>query len=221
MITLLLQGAGYATSAALLPGGFQTFAISNALRLGWRKTLILCITPIIVDAPLIVFFVFIAGSLPGWFLSVLQLVGGVFLLWIARGAWLDWRRGGTIGDGLDAVQADAVEADAVGGAPTAPTTRWQLLRQGVLLNYLGPGPYLFWSTVNGPILATALKVSVAHGLAFLVGFYGTFLTIMAVIIIAFDRMGKLDARVTRWVLLVTIVLLVVFGLLLIRQGLFG
>jgi threonine/homoserine/homoserine lactone efflux protein len=211
MITLLLQGAGYATSAALLPGGFQTFTISNALRLGWHKTLILCITPIIVDAPLIVFFVFIAGSLPSWFLSALQLAGGVFLLWIARGAWLDWRHGATIGDGADEVKV----------APTAPSTRWQLLRQGVLLNYLGPGPYLFWSTVNGPILANALKVSVAHGLAFLIGFYGTFFAIMAVIILAFDRMGKLDARVTRWILLGTILLLVVFALLLIRQGLFG
>jgi hypothetical protein len=53
----------------------------------------------------------------------------------------------------------------------------------------------------------------------LIAFYGTFLLILAVTVFIFDHLRHLDERVTRAVLLLTIVILVWFGVTLVVQGL--
>jgi len=126
-------------------------------------------------------------------------------LWVARGAWLQFRAGVRI----QATNTDDVQVSR------------SILARGVLMNILSPGPYIFWSTVNGPLLVKGLQQSVWHGLAFLLAFYGTFLGLLALIISLFDRVRVLDPRVTRAVLLLTIVLLVWFGVSLLVEGIRG
>ena len=79
------------------------------------------------------------------------------------------------------------------------------------MNVFSPGPYLFWSTVTGPLLLEALDISLWWGLAMLVGFYGTFLGGMAILVILFNRLGTIGADVTRYILVITIGLLTWFA----------
>jgi uncharacterized membrane protein (DUF485 family) len=70
----------------------------------------------------------------------------------------------------------------------------------------------------GPLLVEALRVSAWHGLALVLSFYVTFITLLALTVLLFDRARRLNPRVTRALIGATAILLLVFGLLLIRQG---
>ena len=207
MFELILRGIGIGFSGATLPGPFQTYTINNSLALGWRKSIILILVPVLTDIPLIVLVVILRGSIPDFIIRVLQFAGGVILLWIAWGAWKEWRK--------VAKRTSAVNL------PAADVPRLQILQRGVMIGLLSPGPYLFWGTINGPILIKALQNSVWHGTAFLLGFYGTFGFLIALSVLISDRLGHISPRITRGLILMTIIILLVFSSSLIFQGLSG
>ena len=203
MLALITRGATLGLTAGVLPGPLQSYLIQTTLTQGWRQALPLVLSPLIADLPLILFTVFVLAQFPPEFIRVVQVVGGLFVLWLARAAWLTYRAGGAIG---------------AGGEASAMTTR-QLLVRAVLVNLLSPGPYIFWATVNGPLLVQGLRESVLHGAAFLLAFYGTFMGLLVILILVFNRVRSLSPRLTRALLLVIALMLLVFGLTLIAQGL--
>jgi threonine/homoserine/homoserine lactone efflux protein len=202
MLSLITQGITLGVTAGVLPGPLQTFIIQTTLTQGWRKSIIMIFSPLIADLPVIILTTFVLAQIPPDFIRLIQIVGGLFVLWLARGAWLSFRAGAQLG--------------GEGDAPTLSSR--QLLARTVLVNLLSPGPYIFWATVNGPLLVQGLRESILHGVAFLLAFYGSFLAVLSAYVVVFSRIGKLDARVTRALLLIIMVLLLVFGLSLIGQG---
>lgn len=204
VITFFINGLLLATAAGIQPGPFQTYIINTAFTVGWRRGLPVIFAPLIVDGPIILTVVFLFGALPEAFIHGIRVAGGLLLLWIAWGSLTAFRAG--------------TAADA---ALTAPASKRGLLGKAVAMNLLSPGPYLFWSTVNGPLLVDALALSPLHGLAFLLGFYGTFLLLLLLTLILFDRLGRLDPRLTRGALLITAVIMALFGIGLLVQGVSG
>ncbi|RMG74586.1 MAG: hypothetical protein D6711_08415, partial [Chloroflexi bacterium] len=81
-----------------------------------------------------------------------------------------------------------------------------------------PNPYIFWSSVTGPILREALDTSVWHGVGFLATFYGVFLSIMVIYVMMFDRLRHVDPRMTRMLLLISLFVLAGLGIHLIFWG---
>jgi threonine/homoserine/homoserine lactone efflux protein len=203
METFIIRGVSLGFSAGVLPGPFQAYIINATLMLGWRKSIVIILSPLITDIPIATLIVVILGQLPVGFIQVLRIVGGLFLLWLAYSTWKQYRVGVTLGETVD-------------GSSTASQ---RALLRGVMMNFVSPGPYLFWSTVNGPLLIEALEQSVWNGIVVLIAFYGTFLLILALTVFIFDRLRRLDERVTRAILFLTIVILVWFGVTLIVQGL--
>jgi threonine/homoserine/homoserine lactone efflux protein len=204
MLPFILDGIRLGFAAGTLPGPFQSYIINTTVMQGWRKSFFVIFSPLIVDIPIILLVVFILGQVPLVVIRIIQAAGGLFLLWIAWGAWGRFRAGA------------ALEADT----SAAPPNR-QIMRRGMLMNALSPGPYIFWSTVTGPLLIQALEQSAFHAVAFLASFYGTFLTMLALLVLIFDRARRLDKRVTQGILLVTIALLVWFGASLLVQAVQG
>jgi threonine/homoserine/homoserine lactone efflux protein len=92
------------------------------------------------------------------------------------------------------------------------------LAQGAVMGWVSPGPYIFWATINGPLLIQGLNESAVMGVAFLLAFYGTFIGILSVYVLVFDRLRRIDERVTRGIFLLTLVVMVLFGLRLMGQG---
>jgi threonine/homoserine/homoserine lactone efflux protein len=203
MLAFALQGLGLGFTAVATPGPLQTFLINTTLAQGWRRSLVIVLTPLVTDIPIVLVIVFLLGELPAAIIRPLQIFGGLFLLWIAYGAYRQLRAGVTFG----------ASGEASGSGRT--------LGQSVVMSWLSPGPYLFWATINGPLLKQGLAESVLHGLAFLIGFYGTFVGMLTVLVFVFDRMRQLDPRVTRGMLAASIVILVIFSLRLLAQGLFA
>jgi len=201
-LTFFLQGAALGLASGASPGPFQTFLISESLAGGWRRGAPVAFAPLITDLPIILFSLFVLNLLPAYFLRIISLAGGLFVFYLAWGLWRNWRAG--VGQSLD-----------------QPTTPSHGLRKGVLVNFLSPGPYLFWGLVNGPILLDALHQSALHAAAFLVGFYGVFISFMLGLSLLFSQARRLGSRVVRALLLVSIIILVIFGAILIKEGIWG
>jgi threonine/homoserine/homoserine lactone efflux protein len=204
MFYFVSQGVSIAFAAGAQPGPFTSFLIGRTLAQGWRKSIILAITPIVTDIPIVIVVLLILKQFPPELIRVIQLVGGLYLLWIAYGSWRQYKAGNT---------SFKSETGTSEGISTSRT-----LAQGAIMGWVSPGPYIFWATINGPLLIQGLNQSVAMGVAFLLAFYGTFIAILCVYILVFDRLRRIDERVTKGIFLVTLVVMVLFGLRLIGQG---
>lgn len=204
MFELILRGVGLGFAAGSTPGALMSFLIATTLAYGWRSGILVIFAPFLTDLPIIILTTFLLTQLSDVLLNGVQLLGGFFVLYIAWGSWQQYRAGVTFQAEVD-----------VGGRV------WKTLGKAATMNLLSPGPYIFWTTVNGPLLRQGLDQSLLHGVAFLVAFYGTFMGFMALMVLGFDRLRTLDQRVTSGILLFAIVVLVLLGVSLIGSAVNG
>ncbi len=130
LLPFLLQGIGYGFSAAVQPGPFQTYLISQTLLNGWRRTLIAALAPLVSDGLIILTVLLVLTRVPPAFRLALQLAGGVFILYLAWGAFRAWRR-------FDVVTPPTPAAGAGAAKPAA--RRVDELPQPQPLDLLEPG----------------------------------------------------------------------------------
>jgi len=199
MFAFLLQGAALGVTAAAAPGPYQAFLINQTLTRGWQRSAIITLAPLLSDGPIVVLILFLLNQLPPSFLGMVSLGGGAFALYMAWKLFQTWRA-----------------APAGTGQNLTPSTGG--LMRGVLMNVLSPGPYTFWTLVNGPLLLSALRLSVWHAGAFLLGFYSIFIGGMLVLVALFHQARRFGPQAVRWLTLASIVILGIFALVLLRQG---
>jgi len=132
-------------------------------------------------------------------LDALRLAGGLFLLYLAAGAFAACRR-----------------HESPRAGPPAHATRTVL--EAAMINLLNPSPYLSWSLVLGPLLLQAWRTAPAHAVALLASFYGTMIAATAVILVPFAGARALGPRVGRVMLGVSAAALAVFGVYQIWAG---
>ena len=192
MLPILIMAGGYAFASAVQPGPFLAYLISQSLTHGWRRTLPAAFAPLLSDGPIIIVVLFILTRLPPTMLIYLRLAGGVFLLYLAYGAFRNWR----------AFRADVSPAASAKG---------QSVVQAALVNLLNPGPWLGWSLVMGPLLLKAWGESPAHGIAMLVGFYSVMVLSLMGIIVVFGVARRLGPRLTRGLVGLSALALLGFG----------
>lgn len=202
VLSLFFQGVALGFAAAITPGTFQTYLISESLSGGFRRAAPVAFAPLISDAPIIILSLLLLDQLPDNFLRVVSLAGGTFALYLAWRLFVSWRSG-------TAIELDNEEREQ--GS----------LRRGVIANFLTPGPYLFWTLVSGPILLEAGRQSISLGAAFLIGFYGMMIAGLLGIALLIAQARRLGQRVVQGLLLLSSLILVVFAGLLFYQGIFG
>ena len=193
MLRYFAFGLTYAFAAAVQPGPFQAFLLAQTSRNGWRRTLPAALAPLVSDGPIILLVLLVLSRVPGWLVTVLQGAGGLFLLYLASGAWATWRRG-------------AVPPKLQG------PDRQQTLLKAALVNLLNPNPYLGWSLVMGPLLLKGWQESPANGLALLAGFYSALVVSTMGIILLFGLAGALGPKVSRALVGISAFALAAFGL---------
>lgn len=199
MIINFLQGFTLAIAAAITPGPFQAFLLSQAVKNGWKRTLPAALGPLISDGPIIALVLFILTQTPQWFLDGLRIVGGLFILYLGKNAFSTLRQADpTIKPSLDAGR--------------------QSLFKAVILNALNPNPYIFWSVVGGPILLSSWRESPRLGISFIAGFYVTFVCALSVFILIFATAGRIDPKVNKMLNGVAVLGLLAFGLYQITFG---
>jgi threonine/homoserine/homoserine lactone efflux protein len=142
----LLQGIGYGFAAASQPGPFQSYLISQTLTRGWKRTLSATLAPLISDGPIILVCLLVLSQVPAWLQRFLYLAGGLFVLYLAYGAFKAWKN-------FDA------------SIPQTEVGARQNIFKAALMNTLSPGPYIFWTLV--------FYLTLVGGLAAIVLVFGT------------------------------------------------
>lgn len=199
MLIYLSQGLVLGFSAAAQPGPFQAYLLSQTIQNGWRRTLSAAFAPLISDGPIILLVLLILTRTPDWFLNLMRLLGGLFLLYLAWGAYRTFRK-----------------AEELVAAPATAVS--QSVFKAALMNALSPNPYIFWGTIGGPILIAAWRQSPAWGVSYLVGFYGTLIGGFMAFIALFAVAKSLDPRLSRILSAVSALALLLFGLYQLWSG---
>lgn len=193
MFAYLTRGLVLGFSAAAQPGPFQAYLLSQTITNGWRRTLLAAFAPLLSDGPIILLVLLVLTRTPDWFLNGMQVLGGLFLLYLAWGAYRSYK--------------NTVSMESL---PTSTTN--QSILKAALMNGLSPNPYIFWGTIGGPLLIAGWRQSPTHGISFMAGFYvmliGGFMGFVALFGIA----KNLDPRISRLLSIASAVALLIFGL---------
>jgi threonine/homoserine/homoserine lactone efflux protein len=197
-VLFLSQGIFFGLYGALLPGPFQAFLLSQILRNGWKRTLRLALIPLFSDVPVIFLFLLILSQVPGWFINLLQISGGSFLLYLAWDAYQSSKQTTTLSD--DKKQSDGS------------------LFKGAAINLLNPNVYIFWGTVGVPTILKGWAVSPVSGLAFVFGMLGTMIPVTMLLIVVFSKMGQFKPNLRKNLSRFIAFLLLCVGLYLITNG---
>jgi threonine/homoserine/homoserine lactone efflux protein len=202
ILSYILQGVTLGFSAAVSPGPFQTYLLSQTMKNGWQRTLPATLAPIASDGPIIALVLFVLTQTPTWFLNLLQIIGGLFILYLAWGAYQTFK---------------TMDTSSTLGSETAR----QSLLKAIFINFLNPNPYIFWSVISGPILLEGWRQSPALGLSFVGSFYGFFVGFLVLLVLIFALARKSGPTVVRAMIGLSALALLVFGCYQIASGLFG
>lgn len=200
MLSYLILGITYAFAASVQPGPFQTFLISKNLSNGWKSTFPVAFAPLLSDGPIILLVLFVLSQMPVWLAQGLQCAGGIFLLYLAVGAFKNWRKNNTM---------DTIKNQAGG----------QTALRAAIVNLLNPNPWLAWSLVMGPLLLKGWRETPINGIALLVGFYTTMILVAVGIMLIFGAARNLGPRVSRILLGISAIAMAGFGFYEMWSGL--
>ncbi|MGA2502614.1 MAG: LysE family transporter [Anaerolineales bacterium] len=199
MTAYLIFGMTYAFAAAVQPGPFLTYLVSQTLTNGWRRTVPAAFAPLLSDIPIIALVLLVLSHMPTWLVQVLQFAGGIFLLYLALGAYKTWRN---------------YEKEK----PIGKKTIQQTVLKAAVVNLLNPAPYLGWSLVMGPLLLKGWRQALVSGIALLAGFYSILIFVTLGIMLRFSAARKTGPRISRALVGLSAMALTLFGLYEICLG---
>ena len=189
----LILGATFAFAAAVQPGPFQTYLVTETMSRGWRRTLPAAFAPLISDAPIILIALLVLSRIPEGMVRILHFGGALFLFYLSYGAYRTWRD----------FDPDRTPEAAAGH---------QTLFKAAAVNFLNPNPWLAWSLVLGPLLLEGYREAPSHGIALIAGFYTTMVFCLAGLITLFAFARKLGSRVNKATLGLSVLALAFFGI---------
>ena len=201
MLTFLLQGLGLGFAAGAQPGPFQTYLITQTLSRGWRSTWIAAFAPLVSDGPIVTLVLLVLSQVPDWFQRVLQIAGGLFVLYLAWGAYQAWKT-------------------FTPDAKNAPQTGPRNLLRAAMMNALSPGPYLFWSLAMGPLVIGAWRENPANALIIVLSFYIAMIGLNFALVLLFGQAARFGNQARKAMLGLSVLALAGFGLYQLWQGIF-
>jgi threonine/homoserine/homoserine lactone efflux protein len=146
----LLVGVSLGLGAGLTPGPMTAVVVALTLERGLRAGVQAACAPLITDGPILLLALWALRFFPQEAYSALAVAGGGFLVLL----------------GLRAAGGEAPRAEG-----DVREVRLGSLRRAVVANFLNPSPYLFWSTVGGPLVREAWARSPGAAVAFLLSFF--------------------------------------------------
>ena len=202
MVAYIIFGVTYAFAAAVQPGQFQTFIISQTLKNGWKKTLPAAFAPVLSDGPIIVLVLFILTNVPVWFLQILQICGGLLLLYLAYRSY-------------EAFRKYDINKESVNNKSD------KTLLKAVIVNAINPGPYIGWSLIMGPLFLKGYNEATVDGIVLIISFYVVLVVTQMGIILLFGLARNLGPKVTHITLGIASAALAGFGVYQILHGIFS
>lgn len=190
MLSLLLRGTLLGVTAAILPGPYQMYLVTQASRHGWRATMPLALVPLLSDLPIVLVLVVAISQMPSSVLTIIGFAGGLFLLYLAYEAWR--------------ASSQPIESNS--------EVRSTNLLRGTVMNLVNPNPWIFWSLTGVPILLEGYKSSLYHAIIFLVGFYVAMASVNIAQIILFASAARVGPKFNHTLQKLAAIGLALFGL---------
>jgi len=200
MFGYFLLGITYAFAASVQPGPFQTYLISQSISNGWKKTFPAAFAPLLSDGPIVLTVLLLLSHIPASLALGLQAAGGIFLLYLAFGAYRNWLHFNT-------------------NNPNHNQSGRQTAIKAALVNLLNPNPWLAWSLVMGPLLIKGWRERPLYGISLLAGFYSTMIIVTIIIMLLFSIARNLGNRVSRALIGISAIAMTCFGLFELCMGL--
>jgi threonine/homoserine/homoserine lactone efflux protein len=192
MLTYLVLGFTFGFAAAVQPGPFQTYILSQAFSNGWRRTLPASFSPLISDIPIIILVLFLLSRVPLWLIQFLHFAGALFLFYLAYDTFKTWQN-------YESKKKSQTQSNR------------QTLLKAALVNFLNPNPYLGWSLVMGPLFLKGYNEHPANGIALIISFYTTLVIGIAGIIFLFAFTRNFGPKVVKTMLGISIIGLICFA----------
>ncbi len=145
-------GTLFGAASGFSPGPLLVLVISETLRHGIRAGVLVAITPLMTDLPVLSLSLLLHYQLTGFdlILGMISLAGAAFLLWLG---WQSWNTAG-------------MNYNETNIPPLSLRTR-------LMTNYLNPSMYLFWFMVGGPFVMKSATQNLWPAIGFLFCFYGS------------------------------------------------
>lgn len=198
MFDFLTAGLVLGLSAGFSPGPLLMLVISETLHHGTRSGVRVALSPVFTDLPIVLATLLLLVKVSGYHgvLGGISLAGGLFVL----------------ATGWESLRTRPVQLDLPKESPKS-------LRKGVLTNFLSPHPYLFWITVGAPLLTRSLNIGWTAFFAFVGSFYFSLVGAKIVLAVAVGKSKAfLSGRLYLWIMRLLGGLLVLFALLLFKEG---
>ena len=137
-------------SAGLSPGPLLTLVITQTIKHNKTEGIKVAISPLITDLPIVLlaFYIFNELSQFDMILAIISLLGGVFIAYLA----------------IESFKTKALTVDI-------QTDKSESIKKGIIANFLNPHPYLFWVTVNAPMVFKAYNHSLLTAILYVITFY--------------------------------------------------
>lgn len=200
MIQYIILGVTFGFAAAVQPGPLLAYLVNRSLTTGWKNTIIASFAPLLSDGPIIVLILFLLNQMTPFFIKVLQVSGGVYLLYLAAMAFKSFR-------------------NYDGNKLSNPQSKQQTLIKAVFVNLLNPNPYLGWSLVMGPILIKGWNENPINGIALLISFYTAIVISLSALVFLFSNAGNLGVKINRILIGISVIALGCFGVYQLWLGL--
>lgn len=198
MKALLISGIILGLSAGLSPGPILTLVITQTLQHGIREGIKVACAPLLTDIPIIIVCLVILSAFADMnlVLGILALIGGVYLFYLGISSFR------FTGEDLDVAEVNP-----------------QSLKKGVMINFLNPSPYLFWTSIGGPLVLKSPDSSLISAMVFILPFYVLLVGSKVVIaVISGKSKHVLNSNHYRLIIRFLGLVLIGFGILFWRDG---
>jgi len=194
----LVSGVVFGAVAGVLPGPLLALVISETVRHSKKEGILVAAAPLVTDAPIVGLSLLVLAKLSSSdvILGVISLAGAGFI------GYLAW----------ESLKVKGLEVDP-------ERIKVQSLKKGLVTNLLNPHPYIFWGTVGAPTVLKAWQASHAAAVLWVAGFYLLLVGSKVAIALMVDRSkGFLKSTGYVWVIRILGLVLLVFAVLFVRQG---
>ncbi len=198
MIEFLSAGTLLGLAAGFAPGPLLVLVISETLKHNIKAGIKVSIAPLVTDVPIILLSLLILNRLADFrpVLACISIFGGLFILYLS----------------YESLKTRGVELNLSSVSASS-------FRKGVITNALNPHPYIFYMTVGAPIIFRAINQNFLAALAF-VGTFLLFLVGCKVLLAMVVERSRafLKGQIYLWVMRTLGVLLLIFSIVLFRDG---
>lgn len=148
---LMLVGLGLGLAAGVSPGPLLTLVVSSTLARGFGAGLRVALAPVLTDAPIILLAILVLRDLPSAWLAWIGALGGCVVIYL----------------GVGTLRSPLHDRESDQEASGSSLDLWR----GAVVNLLNPHPWIFWTTVQGPMLIRGWRRDPVTAVVFVIVFY--------------------------------------------------